>query len=209
VTHTPLLIAEHVARQFGKRHVLEDVSFATVRGECVALVGENGAGKSTLLKILVGLLRPSRGAVHTAGRVGYCPQDAQLFDALTVDENLAYFAAALGSPTADWRVEADALAPEVQRFRERGTPVNELSGGTRQKVNLAVALLDRPDLLILDEPYAAFDWETYLRFWELAGRLRSAGRGVLIVSHFVSERERFDRVLELRAGVLQSATGGA
>ena len=80
--------------------------------------------------------------------------------------------------------------------------VSRLSGGTVQKLHLALALLHEPDLLVLDEPYVAFDWQTYLRFWELAAELRSAGVAVLVVSHIAYERHRFDRILELRDGVV-------
>jgi ABC-2 type transport system ATP-binding protein len=81
-----------------------------------------------------------------------------------------------------------------------GYRIEELSGGTRQKLNLALALMHEPDLLLLDEPYSGFDWETYLRFWEMSERRRDEGMGILIVSHFLSERERLDRVYELRDG---------
>jgi ABC-2 type transport system ATP-binding protein len=78
--------------------------------------------------------------------------------------------------------------------------VAELSGGTRAKLNLALALLAHPELLLLDEPYAGFDWDTYQRFWELTAERRAAGRSVLVVSHFVNEQERFDRIVEMRDG---------
>jgi len=80
-----------------------------------------------------------------------------------------------------------------------------VSGGTRQKLNLALALMHEPTLLLLDEPYSGFDWETYVRFWEMGERRRDAGMGILIVSHFLTERERLDRVYELRDGVAVEA----
>jgi ABC-type multidrug transport system ATPase subunit len=78
--------------------------------------------------------------------------------------------------------------------------VAELSGGTRAKLNLAVALLADPDLLLLDEPYAGFDWDTYQRFWDLTAERRARGRSVLVVSHFVTDQERFDRLVDMREG---------
>ncbi|MGC1207632.1 MAG: ATP-binding cassette domain-containing protein [Ornithinimicrobium sp.] len=84
--------------------------------------------------------------------------------------------------------------------RWRGARVEELSGGTRAKLNLGVALLPDPDLLLLDEPYAGFDWDTYQRFWELTQERRKAGRTLLIISHFISDVERFDRVYDLVEG---------
>lgn len=191
--------------RFGSRAVLDDVSFQLGRGECVGLVGENGAGKSTLLRIVVGLLHPRSGAVHRHGSIGYCPQEPLVFDGLTVDENFEFFAAAYGLPRERWRPAAAVLAEALNFERERRKPVGILSGGTRQKLNLAVALLPNPDVLILDEPYAGFDWETYLRFWQLAAALRAEGRSVLVVSHLVYERQRFDRLLELHDGKLRPA----
>ncbi len=94
---------------------------------------------------------------------------------------------------------ADLLA-ELSFGRYRRYRVEELSGGTRQKLNLALALMHEPKLLLLDEPYSGFDWETYLRFWEMAERRRADGMGILIVSHFLSERDRLDRVYELKGG---------
>ena len=78
--------------------------------------------------------------------------------------------------------------------------VEELSGGTRAKLNLGLALLHDPDVLLLDEPYSGFDWDTYVRFWELTGERRDAGRAVLIISHFVADEDRFDRIVHLSDG---------
>ena len=86
---------------------------------------------------------------------------------------------------------------ELQFERYRGYRVEELSGGTRQKLNLALALMHEPELLLLDEPYAGFDWETYLHFWEMSERRRDAGMGILIVSHLLAERDRLDRIYSL------------
>ena len=198
MTSEALLEADDIRMAFGARAVLDGVSLRLGRGECVGLVGENGAGKTTLLRILVGLLPPASGSVLRRGSVGYCPQEALVFDGLTVDENFEFFAAAYGVSRERRRTATEALTQQLNFTRDRRTPVGALSGGTRQKLNLAIALLARPDVLVLDEPYAAFDWETYLRFWGVAEALRAEGRSVLIVSHFVFERNRFDRVLQLR-----------
>jgi ABC-2 type transport system ATP-binding protein len=169
-------------------------------GELVGLVGENGSGKSTLMQIIVGLLRADAGVVVPPARLGYCPQQRMLWDKLTVDEYFELFAGAYGlDETARERAVTDLL--EALRFaRYRRYRVEELSGGTRQKLNLALALLHDPDLLLLNEPYAVFDWETYLRFWEMSERRRDAGMGILIVSHLLAERGRLDRMYELREG---------
>jgi ABC-type multidrug transport system ATPase subunit len=180
--------------------VLKSASLMVCRGELVGLVGENGSGKSTLMQIVVGMLASDGGEVERLGRIGYCPQQPMLWDKLTVDEHFTLFARAYGlDEEAHERAVADLLQ-ELQFARYRGYRVEELSGGTRQKLNLALALMHTPQLLLLDEPYSGFDWETYQRFWGMSERRRDEGMGILIVSHFLTERERLDRVYELRDG---------
>lgn len=203
----PVLRIDRVARRFGKREVLRDISFDMQPGELVGIVGENGAGKSTLLKILVGLLPPTHGRVLIQGKLGYCPQEATVFNTLTVRENMSYFARAYGlRVNGNDDGYAERCAHLLARFEFTSyehTLVGRLSGGTRQKLNLSLALLHTPTLLILDEPYAGFDWQTYLRFWEYAEELRSEGCSILIVSHLVYDRTRFDRLFELNDGYLR------
>jgi ABC-type multidrug transport system ATPase subunit len=170
------------------------------KGEIVGLVGENGSGKSTLMQIFVGLLGRDGGEVEQPARIGYCPQQPMLWDKLTVDEHFELFARAYGLDEQAREQATAALLEELSFARYRRYRVEELSGGTRQKLNLALALMHAPDLLLLDEPYSGFDWETYLRFWEMAESRREAGMGILIVSHLLTERERLDRVYELREG---------
>ena len=180
--------------------VLRGANLSVQAGEIVGLVGENGSGKSTLMKILVGALAADGGEVRVAGRIGYCPQEPVLYDRLTCDEHLELFGVAYGMEAGAIATSADAIYDTLGFLNWRSTRVEELSGGTRAKLNLAVALLADPDVLLLDEPYAGFDWDTYQRFWELAAERRAAGRSVLVISHFVTDRERFDRIVELRDG---------
>ncbi|HEX2347469.1 MAG TPA: ABC transporter ATP-binding protein [Ktedonobacterales bacterium] len=195
------LAARNISKRYGRRVVLRDVSFELAAGALVGIVGENGAGKSTLLRILAGELRPSGGAVAVDGALGYCPQAAVLNEALSVAQHLDYFRAAYG--LADTR-RADALVERLGFARYRDMPVRALSGGSKQKLNLTIALMHDPTVLLLDEPYQGFDWETYLRFWELAADLRERGRAVLVISHLVYDRSRFDRLYTLADGQLQT-----
>ena len=180
--------------------VLHGANLTVEPGEIVGLVGENGSGKSTLMKILVGALAADAGEVRITGRVGYCPQEPVLYDRLTCDEHLELFGVAHGMAADAIAESADALYATLGFGNWRSTRAEELSGGTRAKLNLAVALLADPEILLLDEPYAGFDWDTYQRFWGLAADRRTAGRSVLVISHFVTDRERFDRIVELRSG---------
>jgi ABC-2 type transport system ATP-binding protein len=173
-------------------------------GEVVGLVGENGSGKSTLMKILVGALPADSGTVTSTGQLGYCPHDPILYQRLTCDEHFELFGRGYGmAPSAIERSRTEIY--EALGFGQwAGARVDELSGGTRAKLNLGLALLPDPDLLLLDEPYAGFDWDTYQRFWQLADQRRDTGRTVLIISHFITDEERFDRVLHLRDGRMEA-----
>ncbi|QGG94183.1 ABC transporter ATP-binding protein [Actinomarinicola tropica] len=184
--------------------VLRGADLAVHAGEIVGLVGENGSGKSTLMKILVGALAADAGEIRVGGRIGYCPQDPVLYDRLTCDEHLELFGVAYGMDADTIAESADGLYATLGFGNWRSSRVEELSGGTRAKLNLSVALLADPEILLLDEPYAGFDWDTYQRFWALAAERRSAGRSVLVISHFVTDRERFDRIVELRDGQTSS-----
>lgn len=202
---TPRVEAEGLQKAFGRNQVLRDVSFRAGEGEIVGIVGENGAGKSTLLRILVGFLAADGGQVRIGGRLGYCDQNPQLFPDLTVDEHFEYFARGYDLDRVTWMAARDELFSRFGFAAHAEKRVSELSGGTVQKLHLSLAVLHRPDVLLLDEPYVAFDWDTYVRFWEYAADLRQAGTTVVIVSHIAHERHRLDRVLELRNGVASCA----
>jgi len=180
--------------------VLTGADLTVQAGEIVGMVGENGSGKSTLMKILVGSLEADSGRVDIRGSFGYCPQEPLLYERLTCDEHFELFGEAYGLEMSVTEANRDDLYERFGFVRYRDMRVEELSGGTRAKLNLGLALLHDPDILLLDEPYAGFDWDTYLRFWDLAVERRDAGRAVLIISHFVADEERFDRIVHLREG---------
>ena len=185
--------------------VLRGASLEVGPGELVGLVGENGSGKSVLMQIIVGLLARDSGSVERPERLGYCPQIPLLWEKLTVAEHFELFGTAYAMSVDATRDAARALMDELQFARYERYRVEELSGGTRQKLNLALALMHDPQLLLLDEPYAGFDWETYLRFWEMSEERRARGMGILVVSHLLAERERLTRMYELRDGRCEPA----
>lgn len=180
--------------------VLKGADLEVRTGELVGLVGENGSGKSTLMQIVVGLLKRDAGEVERRERVGYCPQVPMVWEKLTVHEHFELFAQAYGIEGDAAEQAEDSQLGELQFEHYRDFRIEELSGGTRQKLNLALALMHEPQLLLLDEPYSGFDWETYLKFWEMSERRRDAGMGILIVSHLLAERERLDRIYSLIDG---------
>jgi ABC-type multidrug transport system ATPase subunit len=204
-----LLEVRGVRKSYGRRQVLRDVSFELPKGRIVGITGENGAGKTTLLRIIVGLLAPDAGVVRGAARSGYCPQELAVFEPLTVRENFRFFAAAYGleggvaGEGPPWTKTMDELCARFRFAAYQNALVSTLSGGTKQKLNFCLSVLHHPGVLILDEPYAGFDWETYVRFWEFAEERKSSGLSAIIVSHFVYDTSKFDAILELREGVLR------
>jgi ABC-2 type transport system ATP-binding protein len=180
--------------------VLRGVDLTLTPGEVVGLVGENGSGKSTLMKVIVGALAADAGTVRRSGRVGYCPQEPVLYARLTCDEHFELYGHAYGMTTTAMREARRDIYTALGFGSYARTRADQLSGGTQAKLNLGLALLADPDLLLLDEPYAGFDWDTYLKFWGLVADRRAQGRTVLIISHFVVDEQRFDRILQLRDG---------
>lgn len=186
-----------VSKRYRHTTVLDRVDLSVAGGEIVALTGENGAGKSTLMRICAGLVRADAGTVWVADEIGYCPQTPELFALLTADEHLAVFGRGIGLS------RATALRRGRRLLDEFGFPVGahvvtaQMSGGTRQKLNLAIALLADPGLLLLDEPYQGFDRGTYVNFWDHCRKWSSEGRAVVVVTHMLAELGRADRVVEL------------
>ncbi len=204
-----VLRASGVRKRYGSRlpftsteEVLTGVDLRLERGEIVGIVGANGSGKSTLIEILVDALAKDAGTVEVSGTIGWCPQEPRLYDRLTVAETFDLFGTAYDMSDAEVDAAVDRMADRLD-FREYlDYQVRNLSGGNRQKVNLAVALMHDPDVLLLDEPYTGFDWETYLAFWDLTEDLVDRGVGIAVVSHILNERERFDGIYELADGTL-------
>lgn len=194
-----VLVARDVHKAYGRHQVLNGADLEVRPGQLVAVVGENGSGKSTLLRILAGTLAADRGEVRVAGTLGYCPQDPVVNDSLTVGQHLRYFAAARRLASLE---RADELVDLLRFGQFRDQAAGALSGGTRQKLNLTLALLHDPDVLLLDEPYQGFDWETYLRFWDVVGDLRARGKAMVIITHLVIEQGRFDMLADLADGRL-------
>jgi ABC-type multidrug transport system ATPase subunit len=152
------------------------------------------------MQIVVGLLKRDGGEVERPEKLGYCPQIPMVWEKLTVAEHFELFGAAYGLDETATERATEAMLEELQFERYGDYRIEELSGGTRQKLNLSLALMHEPQLLLLDEPYAGFDWETYVHFWEMSERRRDRGMGILIVSHLLAERDRLDRIYTLVDG---------
>jgi ABC-type multidrug transport system ATPase subunit len=188
-----LLRAAGVARRFGDVEALAPTDLELARGECVALVGPNGAGKSTLLSILAGALEPTAGRVEGDARVGWVPQKPAHYARLTVRENLELFARLARVPA-----DVDGLLERFDLPADRSS--GELSLGNRQRLNVALSLLDEPDVLLLDEPTASLDPEQRRRIWELVADVCARGGAVCFSTHDLAELEHASRVVTLREG---------
>jgi ABC-2 type transport system ATP-binding protein len=202
VAGAPLLAVRGLCKRFGKREALHDLSFSAGPGELIAVIGPNGAGKTTLLSILAGVQRPSAGEIGRPAReLGWVPQQPALYSKLSVVENLRLFARLERVPDREAIVgrmlEQTGL---VDRAHER---VERLSGGNRQRVNVALGLLSDPPVVLLDEPSTALDPDQRQRLWGFVCELAAQGTCVLFSTHIVSEAARYaDRVLVLDGGRL-------
>ncbi|KRC52798.1 MULTISPECIES: ABC transporter ATP-binding protein [unclassified Nocardioides] len=189
----------------GGREVLVGLDLEIGPG-VTGLLGPSGCGKSTLLRSVVGVQRTAGGSVTVLGvpagttplrdRVGYQTQSSSVYDDLTVAENLRFFARVLGGPPGS----VDEAVAAVDLAGHRDQVVGRLSGGQRSRVGLAVALLGRPDLLVLDEPTVGLDPVLRRDLWALFHRIAADGTAVLVSSHVMDEAERCDQLLLMREG---------
>jgi ABC-2 type transport system ATP-binding protein len=190
----------------GGRRVLHGLDVTIEQGSVTGLLGPSGCGKSTLMRSLVGVQQLTSGRVTIAGaeagsaalrsRIGYVTQAASVYDDLTVRENLAFFSRVLGAD-AD---EVDRAIATVDLADHADSVVGRLSGGQRSRASLAVALLNTPDLLVLDEPTVGLDPVLRRDLWELFHRLADDGAAVFVSSHVMDEADRCDRLLLMRDG---------
>jgi ABC-2 type transport system ATP-binding protein len=198
----PLLRCSRVTKTYRRTSVLKSVDLEVAPGESVAIVGENGSGKSTLLNICAGVLRPDSGSIDRPERIGFCPQQPGLVELLNLNEHVRLAAAGTRDPLAS-RTRISDLLGELHLSASAAQPVAQLSGGQRQKLNVALMMANNPHLILLDEPYQGFDYGSYLDLWNLITRWTNDGRSVVIITHLLAEQSRVDRVLTLRNGVLQ------
>ena len=192
--------ARDLTKRFGEHEALKGVSFGAHRGELLAVIGPNGAGKTTLLSILAGIRRQDGGTVsRPPGEIGWIPQQAALYRRLTVAENLRLFARLEKVPDVDAAVRE--MLDQTGLADRRDSQVATLSGGNQQRVNIAIGLLARPAVLLLDEPSAGLDPRQRERLWEFVLALAGGGTTVIFSTHNIAEAERYgQRLLVLADG---------
>lgn len=195
---------ENISKSFGKVKALDHISFEVERGELFGLIGPDGAGKTTLFRLLTTLLNPDEGRAEVDGfdivkdyhaireRVGYMPGQFSLYQDLTVEENLNFFAALFGVKVED---SYDLIAPiyhQIEPFKKRRA--GKLSGGMKQKLALSCALIHRPSVLFLDEPTTGVDAVSRSEFWDMLEDIKQRGITVLVSTPYMDEASRCDRV---------------
>jgi ABC-2 type transport system ATP-binding protein len=197
----PALSARGVSKRYGEREALRGVDVAAQPGELLAVIGPNGAGKTTLLSIMAGVLEPTAGAVEAAGRVGWVPQESAVYGRLSVAENLRLFARLEHLEDPDAAVEEMLAQTGLQE--RANDELGSLSGGNRQRVNLAIGLLGNPAALLLDEPSGALDPRQRARLWQFIESHAAAGTSVVFATHDIAEAGRHShRMIVLADGEL-------
>ena len=201
-----MLVLAGVRKRYGSRTAVDGLSLAVRRGEVFGLLGPNGAGKTTTVGLAIGLLVPDEGTVDVAGlgsprdpavraRIGLAPQALALYDALTGQENVAFFGSVYGLSGARLAERVAAAIEFVGLTDRRRDRVATYSGGMKRRLNLAVALVHDPELLLLDEPTVGVDPQSRNLIFENVRHLREAGKTIVYTTHYMEEAERLcDRV---------------
>lgn len=210
----PAILARDVSRSFGEEKVLRGLDLTVESGEIFGLIGPSGAGKSTLLRILTGYLEPSRGTVEVLGgapsrftagerrRIGFMPQGFVLYEELSLEQNLNFVAGLYGLRFAERRERVREALEFVELSEHRRKAARDVSGGMQRRLQLAAAIVHRPELLFVDEPTANLDPILRRKFWEEFRLLRDRGRTLFVTTQYVGEAEMCDRVGLLSEGSL-------
>ena len=209
----PVVQTRALARRFGDFVAVQGLDLKINEGEVFGLLGPNGSGKTTTIRMLCGLLEPSSGGARVAGvevaespeqikqRIGYMSQKFGLYEDLTVRENLEFYAGIYGL-RGDRRARIDEVVQFIGLERRLGQLVGTLSGGWKQRLALACAILHRPAVLFLDEPTAGVDPAARRMFWKAIYDLAGAGTTVIVTTHYMDEAERCGRLAMMSSGHL-------
>ncbi|HTH61797.1 MAG TPA: nodulation factor ABC transporter ATP-binding protein NodI [Paraburkholderia sp.] len=209
----PAIAFDQVIKHYGNRRVVDNLSFEVRPGECFGLLGPNGAGKTTTLRMLLGIVAPDAGRIRLNGepvparariaraRVGVVPQFDNLDPDFTVRENLLVFGRYFGLSGAETRALVAPLLEFARLESKANARVGELSGGMRRRLTLARALVNDPDVLVMDEPTTGLDPQARHLIWERLRSLLARGKTILLTTHFMEEAERLcDRVCVIEEG---------
>ena len=220
--------AHGLSKHFGDLKAVSNLDLKVPRGQIYGFLGPNGSGKSTTIRMLCGLLTPTEGTANVLGtaipgsarllkpKIGYMTQKFSLFGDMTVAENLQFIAEIYSVPKADRRPRIDELLTKYDLVEQRRQLAGTMSGGQKQRLALACAVLHHPNLLLLDEPTSAVDPQSRRDFWSNLFRLAEGGTTIMVSTHYMDEAERCHRLAILDRGVkvadgtpqeLQASTG--
>ena len=214
MTREAVVEARNLEVRFGDFTAVDHISFSVGRGEIFGFLGANGAGKTTTIRVLCGLLPPTSGSVRMAGvgyedgeraikdKVGYMSQKFTLYNDLTVGENLDFIASLRKLDPGYYEKRRKELLELIGFQKGLDAGVRELSGGTKQKVSLAAAMLHDPEIVFLDEPTAGVTPAGRARFWRLIRLVAERGKTVFVTTHYMDEAEQCDRIALMREGKL-------
>lgn len=205
-----LIWIKNLAKHFDQQTVLDHIDLTVKAGEIVGLIGPSGAGKSTLIKVMLGMEKADGGKAtvlnttmpnrQILGKIGYMAQTDALYDSLTGRENLEFFGVMKGLSSQAVNKELVAAAAVVDLTDDLDKPVKSYSGGMKRRLSLAIALLNHPQLLVLDEPTVGIDPALRRKIWQELTKIRDAGRSILITTHVMDEAELTNRVALLLQG---------
>lgn len=199
-----------ISKQYNKVEALQHVSFSVDKGEIFGLIGPDGAGKTSLFRILATLILPDAGTATVDGydvvkgmkeirkRLGYMPGKFSLYQDLSVEENLEFFASLFGTTMKEEYNQIKAIYSQIEPFRKRRA--GALSGGMKQKLALSCALVHKPSILLLDEPTTGVDPVSRKEFWEILTTLKEQGITIVVATPYLDEVRRCDRIVFLQEG---------
>ena len=196
--------------KYGHFKVINDISLEIQRNISFGLLGSNGAGKTTLIRLMVGLLKPGSGSIlrsgkspspANAGNIGYMPQLPSLYTELTVRQNIDFFARIYGLRDRQKRFQrVDEVIKLIDLWQKRSVSITQLSGGMKQRVSLACAIVHQPSMLFLDEPTVGLDPELRVHFWEYFEDLTKGGTTLIISSHTMDDAAHCQQLAFMREG---------
>ncbi|GCE11329.1 ABC transporter ATP-binding protein [Tengunoibacter tsumagoiensis] len=208
----PMVVIEHLGKQFGKLRVVDDLTMTIREGETFGLIGPNGSGKTTLIRMLVGLTRPDSGSItimglrqsdaRIAATMGYMTQSSALYTDLTAQENMQFFCDIYGLRGREQRLRIHEMLERVDLADRAASIVGTFSGGMKQRLSLACALVHKPRLVLLDEPTVGVDPELRRSFWDYFAQLNQEGVTIIVSTHHLDEAARCTRLGLLRFGRL-------
>src|SRR5579863_8831553 len=210
--HEPVVVIEHLIKQFGKLRAVDDLSMTINRGETVGLIGPNGSGKTTLIRLLVGLAHPTSGTIRVLhervpnsrvlAQTGYMTQLSALYNDLTAKENLQFFCSIYGLRGKEQGQRIQEILERVDLADRANDVVSKFSGGMKQRLSLACALVHHPRLVFLDEPTVGVDPELRRSFWNYFAQLNTEGVTIIVSTHHLDEAARCNRLALMRSGKL-------